>query len=196
MPERGGRAARVSDNDEVNAIILGAIEANQQGRHAESVGPLERAVALEPENAVAHLIYGQTLLPLRRPAEALEAFGRAAVLRPELPQVHEFRAMALFHMGRFADSLRPLGRLLEIDPEYPRAQYNMAYALANLGRHEEALPAYDRAAAQARAARGRPRAPGAEHPSEDEIAFGRSVSEAALGSSTARRAGPPRWSPP
>ena len=194
-----GGETRLSENDEVNRILLDGIRANPEGRHAEVLEPLKRAVGLEPENPVTHMIYGQTLLPLGRPAEALEAFGRAAVLRPELPQVHEFRAMALFHLNRFEDALLPLGRLLEINPEYPRAQFNVGLALAHLGRHDEAIAAYDRAAAQARAARGRPTVPGPEHPGEEDIAFHRSVSEVALGSAggtPAARARPARWTPP
>ncbi|RNJ71381.1 MAG: tetratricopeptide repeat protein [Thaumarchaeota archaeon S15] len=187
---------RLSENDEVNRILHEGIKANPEGRHAEVLEPLKRAVGLEPENPVTHMIYGQTLLPLGRPAEALEAFGRAAVLRPELPQVHEFRAMALFHLSRFEDALLPLGRLLEINAEYPRAQFNVGLALAHLGRHAEALAAYDRAAAQARAVRGLPVVPGPEHPSEEDIAFPRSVSELALGGPPAGRAGPARWTPP
>ena len=63
---------RLSENDEVNRILHEGIMANPEGRHAEVLEPLKRAVGLEPENPVTHMIYGQTLLPLGGPAQGQE----------------------------------------------------------------------------------------------------------------------------
>jgi tetratricopeptide (TPR) repeat protein len=106
---------------------------------------IERALALQPQQAAAHTNRGTQLLALERPAEALASFDQALALQPNAATPHHNRGLALMSLERDAEALASFDCALVLAPEHAPSHLWRAKALIGLGRPEEALPSLDRA---------------------------------------------------
>ena len=70
------------------------------GRPADAVEPLERLVAIEPENAWAGLNLARTLHKAGRQAESLDAICRLLDRYPDDAQARAFQARLLWRSGQ------------------------------------------------------------------------------------------------
>jgi tetratricopeptide (TPR) repeat protein len=121
----------------------------QQGRHAQAIEPLERAVSLNPEIAPYHLVLGNALRGVGRSQEALAAYHRAlgiggipeALIRNNLGGVY-------LDSGLLDDAITSFRRAVHLDPNVGEYRENLATALRRAGRLSEALQALTQAATQ------------------------------------------------
>ena len=75
------------------------------GRNEDALEELGRALADDPDDAVAHGLRALALLDLERLDEALESAERAVGADPEHPFGHEVRGWVLLRAGRGKDAL-------------------------------------------------------------------------------------------
>ena len=68
---------------------------------------MDRAIALQPGLAQAHINRGNFLADLKRPADALESFERAIALKPHSADAQFGKATMLFLAGRFEEGWPP-----------------------------------------------------------------------------------------
>lgn len=117
--ERGSRAAR-------------------EGRPAEAIEHLEKAVTLHPEYLAARNDLGTQLLALGRLEEAEEQLREAARLDPKAfnPQLN--LAIVLVGRRRLAEAAEAAGRALELNPNSPAARLYAGMAHAGLEDFERA----------------------------------------------------------
>ena len=140
-------------------FMLGTAE-YQLGNHAEAIKLLDRAVVVNPGNALAFSNRGNVLQDLARYAEALKNYDQAIGLKPDYVEAFTNKGNALRLLGRAEEALACYQRSIELNPHYEPAYYNLGYALQTLGRLEAALVAYQHAielrpdAAQSYAVRG------------------------------------------
>ena len=107
--------------------------------HEKAIAAGERAVALEPGVANAHLAYGMSLHYGGRPEEAIPVLQRAIRLNP-LGEAGSF--MNLGHayrvMGRFEEAVLEYKKSLQRSPDNFFAHLSLAATYSMMGREQEA----------------------------------------------------------
>lgn len=105
-------------------------------RRAETA--FARAVALRPNDAVAHRERGRALLDLERPEAALVELAAALLVDPK--DYDSYVTLGQIHLdgGRYAQAVPLLTRAIAIEPDEPSAYYVLATALVRSGRGDEA----------------------------------------------------------
>ena len=104
-----------------------------------------RALALDPNYALAHLWYGIYLLWIERKVdEAAAALERAVLLDPLSPISAGNLAVALYSAGRYSDALVQARRAVQLVPNWNSYRF-LGSAYSASGRHEEAIAALDTA---------------------------------------------------
>lgn len=115
---------------------------------SKSVDYLEKAIAEDPQFALAHAALGEAYGPFSHwapiaPAEAMARSSRAAAraleLDPELEQAHTARSSILERDWDWRGSEQELQRAIELNPNYTLARFWYSLLLSKQGRFEEAL---------------------------------------------------------
>jgi tetratricopeptide (TPR) repeat protein len=99
---------------------------------------LERALALDPELALAHEGLGSLLLRDGHTRAALDAFARAAELDSASFLAHYYHAVASLRAGDSIEAaLSDLDRSIQLNPDFAPAHLLIATAVAELGSDDE-----------------------------------------------------------
>lgn len=107
----------------------------------EAVAALERAMALEPNNARHAFWLGRILLPIDVD-RSLAAFEKATTLDPEDP--HSWYGLGRARDGKedLRGALEAFAKSTDLDPAYTEAHYRAGSVLWRSGRNEEAIARY------------------------------------------------------
>ena len=108
---------------------------------------LRRAVALNPQHALARCYLALYLGTVGRRGEARAEAERGMELEPLSPIVNAVAGIACYWAREFEASLDACSRAVEIDPQFFAGLYGLGRAYEGLGRHDEAVRAHERAAA-------------------------------------------------
>lgn len=124
-----GEAPLMVDIGELHRRELDAVKAE---------AAFARAVALRPNDAVAHRERGRAQLQLERPDAALVELAAALLADPD--DYLSYLTIGQIHLdaGRHAQAATLLTRAIAIDAEKPEAHYALASVLARSGRGDEA----------------------------------------------------------
>jgi tetratricopeptide (TPR) repeat protein len=131
------------------AIQLRGLIYAQLGHMNEAADDFRAAVALSPNDPVAHNNLGNALRPLGLWEEALAACERALALAPDYLDAQLSCANALLDMGRPQEALTGYDRLLQRTPGDVRALSNRGLALRSLNRAGDAVKSFEQAMAAA-----------------------------------------------
>jgi predicted O-linked N-acetylglucosamine transferase (SPINDLY family) len=123
--------------------MLGFLKA-QQGRYADAIPLLSKAVRKNPADAAALAHYARALMAGQQPNEALAAYDRLLEMQPANFEAHYNRGVILSQQRKHAEALSSLDRALELQPNAAAVHFNRGVVLADLERHREALDSYDR----------------------------------------------------
>jgi TolB-like protein/DNA-binding winged helix-turn-helix (wHTH) protein/Tfp pilus assembly protein PilF len=104
-----------------------------------------KAVALDPNSALAHLMLGHVLSQVGSQAEAREFAKRARELDPFFSHVFALSATIAYQDRDFAAAAEFGRQAVAINPEGWVGHLNLAQPLAEIGDHAAALAAYDQA---------------------------------------------------
>ena len=119
-------------------LVLGSAD-QAEGKRAEAKALYQRALALDPSDASAHLSYG-TVLPLKQAlAQALEAVQ----LDPRNATAQNNLAVAALDSGDYAQALPPLQALMKLTPHSADSAMSLALVYSLLHRPEDAVKAFD-----------------------------------------------------
>ncbi len=102
----------------------------------------EKALALDPELAVAYLARGRLLwTPANNfpHAKAIREYRRALELDPNLDEARNQLALVYNHIGAFDEALRELESAVATNPSNSLAQYRIAETILFQGKFEQAL---------------------------------------------------------
>lgn len=135
--------AKAPHNSRAHAGVGAALL--EQGKPADAISPLRRALELDPQLAEAHNNLANALSDTGRSADALAHFARALELAPGKPSTHYNYGSALAELGRTADAIAQQQAALKLRPQFPEAQCALAHALVAAGRLAEAIPHYETA---------------------------------------------------
>jgi adenylate cyclase len=110
---------------------------------AKARAHVERALALDPHNADAHMTSAGLMLMERRFDEALADVRKALALAPGSADAANLASFYLTCAGRAEEAIVESRKAMELNPNYP-ANYlgNLGFALRIAGRREEAIDAF------------------------------------------------------
>ena len=100
---------------------------------------VRRALALDPNNAEAHYVYGAFLMTLRRFDEAIAEFKRREDLDPLSPMNPATLGLGLIWAGRYDEAIAALKRALELEPNFVVAHMNLAWLYDASGKSDLAI---------------------------------------------------------
>jgi len=135
------------DSNNLDALHLLATIEIQRKNPSAAIESVDRAIELNPENAVFFSTHGFALSELERFDEALASFDRALSLKPNFAEAFFYRGNVLKGMERFDEALASYENALAIRPTDIEAINNCGVVLKQLERLDEALASYDRALA-------------------------------------------------
>lgn len=124
-----------------------ALALADDGRHAEALRQLERAVALRPESTKARHNLGVELRALGRLAESETRLRETLHLDPAYAAAWNNLGVTLAALGRTVEARAALERAAALDAQLADAAYNLGTLDARAGDIESAIAAFDRALA-------------------------------------------------
>jgi TolB-like protein/DNA-binding winged helix-turn-helix (wHTH) protein/tetratricopeptide (TPR) repeat protein len=124
--------------------LLGRI-LKKQFQWADAEAEYKQALALNPNNATAHLEYAEWLMSHGRVDEALAWSRRARELDP-LGKAGETIGWILFQARRYDDSIRELRSFLAVHPDDAIAHLTLAFPMIVNGQAEETIPDLEKTA--------------------------------------------------
>jgi TolB-like protein/Tfp pilus assembly protein PilF len=127
------------DPGNVDAILALASADLFEGKNAEAREGFQRAIALDPSNAAAHLDYGLLLPPKPALAETLEAVR----LDPDNATAQNNLVTNYMNLGEYKNALAPLLALTKLAPRSPTTAFGLAQDYALLHRDRDAIEAFD-----------------------------------------------------
>ncbi len=114
------------------------------GRDEEAIRCYNKALELDPRDAVTWHNKGIALKNLGQYEEAVRCCDEALALDPRDSVASYIRGCSLDSLGRYEETICCFDRALELDPRYAEAWYGKGCSLTSLGRYEEAICCYDR----------------------------------------------------
>jgi GT2 family glycosyltransferase/radical SAM superfamily enzyme YgiQ (UPF0313 family)/Tfp pilus assembly protein PilF/cyclopropane fatty-acyl-phospholipid synthase-like methyltransferase len=140
---RLGIAKIEQTNGDGKALKELAIQASEIGEYDEAVRIWKQVVALQPNDAVAHMNMGFAHLMMRQYPETISASRKAMELDPHLREAVINYSAAEMIAGDLLMAISTLETLLEKNPNYPPAMGRLAAAYLVVGRKEEGLRSLD-----------------------------------------------------
>ncbi len=117
------------------------------GRNRAALASLDKALAIDPGLARAHLERGRLLLGTGHPMQAVESLRRAVHLAPDLAEAWSALGRGLLQIDQPAEAARALDRAEELKPALGETHFNRGMLLVREERDDAAVEAFRRAIA-------------------------------------------------
>jgi serine/threonine protein kinase/Flp pilus assembly protein TadD len=137
-------ALRLNPQSAEGLIALGGVYA-EEGREAEAIRTMRRAVAVAPNNETAWQMLGYSYYYAGFNDLAEQAYRRIIELNPTLLQPHWMRARMLLYLGRAPEAEREMRQLVVKNPDQFKAVAYLGAMLYYQGKLDEAEPYLDKA---------------------------------------------------
>ncbi|HWB61536.1 MAG TPA: tetratricopeptide repeat protein, partial [Chthoniobacteraceae bacterium] len=116
-------------NDSFALMQLASCQLQMENRERDALQSIDRAIALEPNEAAYHGMRSCVLSSLDRGAEALKAADAGIELDPTSSFVFTARAQALLHLEKWSDAEAAARQALFLDADNSSAANQLAQAL-------------------------------------------------------------------
>jgi TolB-like protein/Flp pilus assembly protein TadD len=136
------KAIELDDNLAEAHAAMGTILDEYDWKFAAAETEFERALALNPNFALAHSHYGVLLASLGRTQEALREHQTAVALDPLSAQFLAQYGLTLFLVRHYQEAAELEQRVLEIEPDREGAHFVVGYVYEQLGDYQRALVEY------------------------------------------------------
>jgi Flp pilus assembly protein TadD/SAM-dependent methyltransferase len=131
--------------ENADALHLTGMVALQQGRAAEAVPALRRAIAINANVASYHFHHALALQGLNDWNGAVDGYGRALVLKPDDADTYNNMGNALAALGKLDKAEASFRKAIMLQPGHASAHCGLGAALWRLGRHAQAVTCYQTA---------------------------------------------------
>jgi tetratricopeptide (TPR) repeat protein len=139
-----------ADRRSAAAVFLSrAVALRRAGKIAESIDPLQRAIAVDPAAPHLHHDLGITLQQCHRHPEAASSLQRAVALKPDYAKAYYALGISLQSLGRNETAIVALRRAVELSPKLAGAHGRLGQLLYLEQRYLEARESLRRASAAA-----------------------------------------------
>jgi adenylate cyclase len=126
-----------------NYAYMGSVVMPEKEAVAKEKEFAEKALALDPDLAEAHMSLGIVFVGTYDWRNALKEFDRALELNPNLAFAYELQAWTVNGLGRFDEAIAKIKKAVELDPLNPFFQWSLSF-------YQYWARQYDDAIAQAR----------------------------------------------
>ncbi|MGQ0794174.1 MAG: tetratricopeptide repeat protein [Deltaproteobacteria bacterium] len=126
----------------LNKGIAGYLDKN----YPEAVSSLERAIAENPQSAVAHHALGLSLYKMERDLESIKYLERAKSLDPNIMDINLDLGAVYLKTGDLAMAEAEFTEAVTRNPKSGLAQYNLGYTQYQLGKYQASAASLDKAA--------------------------------------------------
>jgi tetratricopeptide (TPR) repeat protein len=109
-----------------------------QNKLAEAVQECRQAIALEPENYLAHYDLGIILDRQGLKQEALKELRRSLAIKPDQPLAYSKIGWILMEPHQYSEAMEAFNQALRLDPANTHAHNGLGIALFQLGDYEKA----------------------------------------------------------
>jgi tetratricopeptide (TPR) repeat protein len=117
----------------------------QKGNVNDALFHLDKALRIEPNDAIAHGALGAILLRVpEQQKEGLAHLQRSVEIYPDQPVVQSALGVALLEAGNASESLKHLEKAVALDPSDTDAHFNLGNTLLYLMRPKDAVAEYER----------------------------------------------------
>jgi tetratricopeptide (TPR) repeat protein len=120
------------------------LAAHNEGRSGEAIGLYQRALELEPRNAILHNNLAVALDKEGKRTEALASFQEAARLKPDYADAVHNLGNVLRRLGRLTEAETEYRRCLVLTPDSPELFNHLGIALLGQAKHAEAEACFRR----------------------------------------------------
>jgi tetratricopeptide (TPR) repeat protein len=143
--ERLYRQCLTIDPRHPDSLHLLGVVAHAEGRHAQAVDLIGKAIAINGGEAPYHSNLGTALWKLGRLDAAITSYRRALELRPDYAKAHFNLATVLWKQQRLTEADACYRTALAFKPNYAEAWDNLGTVLKAQGKQDEAIASYHRA---------------------------------------------------
>jgi tetratricopeptide (TPR) repeat protein len=126
------------------AILAQALHLHQIGRPDQAIPLYERAIALQPNLAMAYRNRGLALMQLGQSEAALASFEAALRFTPNDFLTLNSMGVILLGFSRLPQALASFDRALALQPNDPTTTHNRGLTLMSLARYEDARKSFER----------------------------------------------------
>ena len=126
-------------------VSLGLVKMFYDHAWTEAEGEFQRAIALDPNYANAHLFYSRLLMAVGRYDEAVREGEIAIRIEPLSPMSNAFLGYVLGFAGRSDEALAQFNRALELNDQFPMTHYYLGSIYTTRGELDKAAMAYEKA---------------------------------------------------
>jgi len=116
-----------------------AVQLMEKGQYNDAVAGWQKALALNPDDAKAHLNLGYVMQQSGRLDEAIGEYRTALKINPSYAAAHSNLGIALATAGRLDEGIEHYEKALEIDPENSEAHGNLCAALLEKHQNNAAI---------------------------------------------------------
>ena len=122
-----------------NYAYMGSVVMPEKEAVAKEKEFAEKALALEPELAEAHMSLGNVFVGTYDWRNALKDFDRALHLNPNLAFAYELQAWTLNGLGQFDEAIAKIKKAVELDPLNPFFQWSLSFFLYWARHYDDAI---------------------------------------------------------
>ncbi len=137
--------AQSNREDEAEADIQSAKQAQEAGDYARAVAGYQAAVKLMPEVPELSVNLGMAYYLQKDYDKAIAVLSQALKRKPAMEGANLYLGMAYIHNSQFAASIEPLKKAIAINPHLRLAYINLGESYNELGKDEEAVDVLQRA---------------------------------------------------
>ncbi len=116
-----------------------AVHLMEKGQYDEAVAGWQKALALNPEDAKAHLNMGYVMQQSGRLDEAIDQYRTALKINSSYAAAHTNLGIALVTAGKLDEGIDHYGMALALDPENSEAHGNLCAALLEKHQNDAAI---------------------------------------------------------
>ena len=114
-------------------------------QYERAIADYDKAIALEPEDAVAYYNRGVSYLVLEQYERAIEDFDKAISIKQDYVDAYINRGISYFKQGKYECAIEDYDKAIEISPDLPEAYNNRGISYFKQGKYECAIEDYDKA---------------------------------------------------
>jgi len=128
--------------DNADALHLTGMIALQQGRAADAIPSLRRAIALNASAAAYHFHHALALQSLNDMGGAVDGYARALALKPDDPDIYNNMGNALTALGKLGEAEASFRKAIALQPGHASAHCGLGMILWQQGNQNEAMASY------------------------------------------------------
>ena len=137
--------AEESDNDLATRAWFSVGYLIKDDNLEDKISAYDKAIRLQPNNAVVYNNRGAAKAMLRQLNEAIDDYDEAIRLQPDYATAYNNRGLAKAGLERFDEAITDYDEAIRLQPDYADAYYSRGLMKARLEQFDEAIADYDEA---------------------------------------------------